>query len=99
EIAQSLYEFFWSDYCDSYVEAAKSEIFSDNATAKNSALAVMDHLLNRVLRLLHPFMPHITEELWNQLGFAKGERRYLDYEPFPDVAGLIALDQAKLSVA
>ena len=69
EIAAALYEFFWSEYCDWFVEAAKTEIFSDDATAKNSALSVMDFVLNRVLRLLHPLMPHITEELWERFGF------------------------------
>src|SRR5207302_4985559 len=44
EIAASLYEFFWSEYCDWFVEAAKTEIFSEDATAKNSALSVMDYV-------------------------------------------------------
>jgi len=70
EIAGALYEFFWSQYCDRYVEAAKTEIFADRPEAKASALMVMDYVLHHVLRLLHPFMPHITEELWERLGFA-----------------------------
>jgi valyl-tRNA synthetase len=75
EIAAALYEFFWSEYCDWYVETAKTEIFSEDATAKNSALSVMDYVLNRVLRLLHPFMPHITEELWERFGFTAPNHR------------------------
>jgi valyl-tRNA synthetase len=70
EIAAALYEFFWSQYCDWYVEAAKTEIFAEAPEAKNSALMVMDYVLSHLLRLLHPFMPHITEELWERLGFA-----------------------------
>ena len=70
EIAGALYEFFWSQYCDWYVEAAKTEIFAEQPEAKASALMVMDFVLSRLLRLLHPFMPHITEELWERLGFA-----------------------------
>jgi valyl-tRNA synthetase len=70
EIAAGLYEFFWSQYCDWYVEAAKTEIFADQPEAKASALMVMDFVLSNLLRLLHPFMPHITEELWERLGFA-----------------------------
>ncbi|MFN2507246.1 MAG: valine--tRNA ligase [Chthoniobacterales bacterium] len=70
EVAQRLYDFFWSDYCDWYVEAAKTDIFADEEVRKRSALAVMDHVLSAVLRLLHPFMPHVTEELWTLLGFA-----------------------------
>ena len=69
EVAQRLYDFFWSDYCDWFIEAAKTEIFSDDEARKKSVLAVMDLILSGVLRLLHPFMPHITEELWSLLGF------------------------------
>jgi valyl-tRNA synthetase len=68
-VAQRLYDFFWSDYCDWFVEAAKTEIFGKDDSRKKSALAVMDLVLSAVLRLLHPFMPHITEELWWLLGF------------------------------
>ena len=67
-VAQRLYDFVWSDYCDWFVEAAKTEIFSEEEDKKKSALAVMDFVLSATLRLLHPFMPHITEELWSLLG-------------------------------
>jgi len=70
EVAAALYEFFWSRYCDWYVEAAKTEIFADQPEAKASALMVMDYVLSHFLRLLHPFMPHITEEIWERLSFA-----------------------------
>ncbi|HMJ06601.1 MAG TPA: valine--tRNA ligase [Chthoniobacterales bacterium] len=69
EVAQRLYDFFWGDYCDWFVEASKTEIFSEDEARKRSVLAVMDYVLSAVLRLLHPFMPHITEELWSLLGF------------------------------
>jgi valyl-tRNA synthetase len=67
-VAQRLYDFVWSDYCDWFVEAAKTEIFGEDETKKKSVLAVMDLVLSATLRLLHPFMPHITEELWSLLG-------------------------------
>src|SRR6266568_4356011 len=67
-VAQRLYDFFWSDYCDWFVEAAKTEIFGKDTERKRSTLAVMDIVLSTFLRLLHPFMPHITEELWSVLG-------------------------------
>ncbi|PYK22810.1 MAG: hypothetical protein DME59_19000, partial [Verrucomicrobia bacterium] len=69
-VAQRLYDFVWSDYCDWFVEAAKTDIFGEDEAKKKSALAVMDFVLSAILRLLHPFMPHITEELWALLGFA-----------------------------
>ncbi len=71
-VAQRLYEFFWSDYCDWFVEAAKSDIFAEDEARKQSVLAVMDHVLSASLRLLHPFMPHITEELWWLFSFGEG---------------------------
>ncbi|MDQ3119608.1 MAG: valine--tRNA ligase [Verrucomicrobiota bacterium] len=67
EVAQRIYDFFWSDYCDWFLEAAKTEIFCGSEKRKRSVMAVMDHVLSALLRLLHPFMPHITEELWSLL--------------------------------
>ncbi|MFL6569786.1 MAG: class I tRNA ligase family protein, partial [Chthoniobacterales bacterium] len=69
DVAQRLYDFFWGDYCDWYVEAAKTDIFAEDPARKASALAVMDYVLAAVLRLAHPIMPHITEELWHVMGF------------------------------
>ncbi len=80
-VAQRLYDFFWSDYCDWFVEAAKTEIFSQDEAKKKSALAVMDFVLSAVLRLLHPIMPHITEELRSLLGFGKGS---IQFAPLPE---------------
>jgi valyl-tRNA synthetase len=76
-VAQRLYDFFWSDYCDWFVESAKTEIFGEDDARKESALAVMDLVLSAVLRLLHPFMPYVTEELWSVLGFGKGSIQFV----------------------
>ena len=70
-VAQHIYTFVWSDYCDWFVEAAKTDIFGTDEGKKRSALAVMDHVLSATLRLLHPFMPHLTEEIWSLLGLGK----------------------------
>ena len=75
-VAQRLYDFVWSDYCDWFVEAAKTEIFGSDEAKKKSALAVMDLVLSVILRLLHPFMPHITEELWSLLGLGKNSIQF-----------------------
>ena len=72
EAAALLYEFFWSTYCDWYVEASKAELSAGGEGAEG-VRAVMDTVLSGYLRLLHPFMPHITEELWSRLGYAQGE--------------------------
>src|SRR5436190_10333253 len=70
-VAQRLYDFVWIDYCDWFVETAKTEIFGSDEAQKKSVLAVMDFVLSAILRLLHPFMPYITEELWSLLDFGK----------------------------
>jgi valyl-tRNA synthetase len=75
-IAQRLYDFIWSDYCDWFVEAAKTEIFSEDESRKRSALAVMDFVLSAIVRMLHPYMPHITEELWSLLGLGAGSIQF-----------------------
>jgi valyl-tRNA synthetase len=75
-VAQRLYDFVWSDYCDWFVEAAKTDIFGEDEAKKKSALAVIDFVLAAILRLLHPFMPHITEELWSLLGFGEGSIQF-----------------------
>ncbi|HTL78642.1 MAG TPA: valine--tRNA ligase [Candidatus Babeliales bacterium] len=75
-VAQHLYNFVWSDYCDWFVEAAKTDIFSTDETKKTSTLAVMDVVLSATLRLLHPFMPHLTEEIWSLLGLGEGSIQF-----------------------
>ena len=61
---QRLYDFIWDDFCDWYIEMAKIRLRSG---AKPSPLPVLAHVLERTLRLLHPFMPFITEEVWQTL--------------------------------
>jgi valyl-tRNA synthetase len=75
-VAQRLYELVWSDYCDWFVEAAKTDIFGEDESKKKSALAVMDFVLSAILRLLHPFMPHLTEELWSLMAFGKSSIQF-----------------------
>ena len=69
EVAGLLYDFFWGDYCDWFVEAAKPILTGTDESARKAILATMDTVLSGVLRLLHPLMPHITEELWNRMEF------------------------------
>ena len=66
---QSLYGFFWNDFCDWYVEVSKSKL-QDGATRAN-CLALQDLVLRQTLLLLHPFVPFITEELWQLLGYSR----------------------------
>jgi valyl-tRNA synthetase len=77
-VAQRLYDFVWGDFCDWFVEAAKTEIFAEDKARKTATLAVFDYVLAAILRLLHPFMPHVTDELWSRMGFARNETDFLD---------------------
>jgi len=90
DVAQRLYDFFWSDYCDWFIEAAKTDIFAQDEGRKKSTLAVMDFVLSGFLRLLHPFMPHITEELWSVFGFSshgkEGGSASIQFASWPEPA-------------
>jgi len=70
EAAAALYRFFWSEYCDWYVEASKAVFFGTDAVRKATTLAVIDFVLSHTVRLFHPFLPFITEELWHGMGYA-----------------------------
>lgn len=69
QLTHSLYNFFWGDFCDWYVEAAKAMLLSKDDPRHDGALAVSDLVIRESLLLLHPVMPHITEELWQSMGF------------------------------
>ena len=90
--AHSIYEFFWSDYCDWYIEFTKERIYKkapeDNEelkekieSEKTTALYTLLYVLEKALRILHPFMPFITEELWHKLPNAEGESISLQEYP------------------
>ncbi len=70
ELSRLLYDFVWSEFCDWYLESAKAVFNSDDAQQKATTLRVFDHVLGTLLRLLHPVMPFVTEELYHQAGFA-----------------------------
>ena len=90
EATQTLYRFFWSEYCDWYVEASKAVLSPHHApdntkgtppiqqssnpaiqpdARRANTLAVIDFVLSHTLRLFHPFLPFITEELWHGMGY------------------------------
>ena len=93
EATSALYRFFWSEYCDWYVEASKATLsrpvdpinretvetapdsriqgFKDSTARQANTLAVIDFVLSHTLRLFHPFLPFITEELWHGMGYAE----------------------------
>ena len=64
---QKIYDFVWDIYCDWYIEMTKARLFSNDAERKQTAIQVLVYVLEQVLRLLHPFMPFITEEIWQSI--------------------------------
>ena len=69
DAANALYRFFWSEYCDWYLESSKAALYGADPARKANTLAVIDFVLAQTLRLFHPFLPFITEELWHGMGY------------------------------
>ncbi|MDZ8259841.1 valine--tRNA ligase [Nostoc sp. ChiQUE01b] len=68
EAAKGLYEFIWGDFCDQYIELVKSRLQADaNPVSRRVAQQTLGYILEGIMKLLHPFMPHITEEIWQTL--------------------------------
>ena len=64
---QKIYDFIWDIYCDWYIEMTKARLFADDMDRKQTAIGVLVYVLDQILRLLHPFMPFITEEIWQSI--------------------------------
>ena len=64
---QKIYDFIWDIYCDWYIEMTKARLFADDADRKHTATSVLVYVLDQILRLLHPYMPFITEEIWQSI--------------------------------
>ena len=62
-----IYDFSWDAYCDWYIELTKARLYAEDEKRKQTALSVLTYVLDQTLRLLHPFMPFITEEIWQSL--------------------------------
>ena len=62
-----VYDFIWDTYCDWYIELTKARLYGENEKSKLAAQKVLVYVLDQFLRLLHPFMPFITEEIWQAI--------------------------------
>jgi valyl-tRNA synthetase len=71
DAAMTIYQFLWREYCDWYVELSKIDLSSGNAERAQRTAAVLVHVLEHGMRLLHPFMPFVTEEIWQALPVAR----------------------------
>ncbi|MBP3038243.1 valine--tRNA ligase [Bacillaceae bacterium Marseille-Q3522] len=67
EVGRALYNFIWDDFCDWYIEMAKLPLYGEDDRAKKVTRSVLAYVLDQTMRLLHPFMPFITEEIWQKL--------------------------------
>ncbi len=67
EVGNKLYHFIWDDVCDWYIEMAKLTLYGEDENAKQMTRSVLAYVLERTMCLLHPFMPFITEEIWQHL--------------------------------
>ncbi|TFZ40260.1 valine--tRNA ligase [Soehngenia longivitae] len=65
--AEKIYNFLWEDYCDWYIEMVKTRLYGEDGLNKKTAQTVLLRVLKEILKLLHPFMPFITEEIWQHL--------------------------------
>ena len=73
EAARTLYEFTWSEFCDWYIEMVKSRLYGDDEESGRLARLTLAYVLDGILRLLHPFMPFVTEEIWQRLSALEGD--------------------------
>ena len=97
EIAQRLYEFLWSEFCDKFLEAVKLDLReSATAEARAATLCTFDAVMSRYLQLMSPYMPHITEELSARMGYVR-DGAFLMQQPLP-ATPLLTVDASAAQV-
>ncbi len=92
EAANSIYRFVWHVYCDWYLELAKSILFGSDRSSKEETSAMVGSVRDEILKLLHPFMPFVTEELWQ---LTANRREVLALTRWPNVVGESARQRKK----
>ncbi len=78
---QKVYDFVWDEFCDWYIEMVKPRLYNEDDATRNSALWTLKEVLIKSLKLLHPFMPFVTEEIF---GFIQDEEETIMYASFPE---------------
>ncbi len=81
DVANILYQFVWREFCDWYLEWSKADLYGEDEQARANGQAVLLHVLESTLKLLHPVIPFVTEEIWEAL---PGERTSIMTEAFPE---------------
>ena len=67
EVGRALYSFIWDDFCDWYIEMSKIPMNGDDESQKQTTRSVLTYVLDNTMRMLHPFMPFVTEQIWQNL--------------------------------
>ncbi len=93
DYANGLYDFFWHEYCDWYLEFSKERIYKGTDEEKAAALSTLIYVLDRSMKMLHPVMPFITEEIWQKLPFKDAD--YLPVAPYPEVDDRLIFEEEK----
>ncbi len=88
---QKVYDFIWSEFCDWYIELSKAKLYEGTEKQKSSTKAVLYHVLMSALKLLHPFMPFVTEEIYQ--AFA-GREKSIMVEKFPEFSDEMSFEEA-----
>jgi valyl-tRNA synthetase len=81
--AHTIYQFVWHEFCDWYLEMIKPALYGEGASEVEATRSVLSHVLGVILRLLHPFMPFITEEIWQRIPWTDGSIMVAEF-PKPD---------------
>jgi valyl-tRNA synthetase len=97
EAGRQILDFLWSEFADWYVEISKNALYGQDRAARERALDVLGYVLNVSLRLLHPYMPYITEEIWSYLPTGGGPLIIADW-PSPNPAYLDARVEADFAL-
>ncbi|MBP3520166.1 MAG: class I tRNA ligase family protein, partial [Oscillospiraceae bacterium] len=98
--AQKVYDFIWDNYCDWYIEFTKARLQGEDLKAKEQAQQVLCYVLTETLKLLHPFMPFLTEEIWQALPKEAGvdENGFLMLQKWPEANAEMNFPQEEKSI-
>ncbi|MEE3677575.1 valine--tRNA ligase [Bacillus safensis] len=91
EVGRHLYNFIWDDFCDWYIEMAKLPLYGEDEAAKKTTRSILAYVLDQTMRLLHPFMPFLTEEIWQHLPH---EGESITVAAWPEVKPELSNEQA-----
>ncbi len=93
--ATKIYDFIWSEYCDWYIEMCKSRLYDENCKTRRACVYVLNHALVTLLKLLHPFMPFLTEKIYKEL---TDEKESIMLEKWPEIKDNLCFEEEEKNV-